>query len=217
MSKTVIFFNHKGGTGKTSLAAHLCFLAAERGISTMALSLDDQADIIRWVTGGQTIQVGRLYEIDDYLSALYSPGRVPSGITEDLIVIDMSAWAGNASLAAAHLWLMPVFDRFSIENSMNVVNKMQMLPGGVGKFLVYNRVGAGGIRHSKALQRAGSKIEELPAWPVTIADNDAMVRAAMRCKPVWEVPFGEGSELDENLRKFAASVFQKLGLRGRRS
>lgn len=63
MSKTVIFFNHKGGTGKTSLAAHLCFLAAERGISTMALSLDDQADIIRWVTGGQAVQVGRLYEI----------------------------------------------------------------------------------------------------------------------------------------------------------
>ena len=30
--KIVVFFNHRGGTGKTSLATHLCFLAEARGI-----------------------------------------------------------------------------------------------------------------------------------------------------------------------------------------
>lgn len=96
--KIVVLFNHKGGTGKTSIATHLCFLAAERGIRTMALSLDDQADIIRWGTRGQSIVPGRLYECTDTLSALYSPGRLPAGIDEDLVVVDMSAWSGNAKL-----------------------------------------------------------------------------------------------------------------------
>lgn len=93
--KIVVFFNHRGGTGKTSLATHLCFLAEARGISTMALSLDDQADIIRWVTRGQSVTPGRLYECGNSLSALYSPGRMPPDVEEDLVVVDMSAWSGK--------------------------------------------------------------------------------------------------------------------------
>lgn len=215
--KIVVFFNHRGGTGKTSLATHLCFLAEARGISTMALSLDDQADIIRWVTRGQSVTPGRLYECGNSLSALYSPGRMPPDVEEDLVVVDMSAWSGNVGLTAAHLWLVPVFDRFAVQNSMNVMNAMQILPGGVGKFLVYNRTGAGGLRHSRALQKAGAAIDELPGWPVTISDNDVMLRAQMKCQAVWDVSFGRGSELDTDLRKFASLVFQRLGLRGQRA
>ena len=58
-------------------------------------------------------------------------------LKKDLVVVDMSAWSGNVGLTAAHLWLVPVFDRFAVQNSMNVMNSMQILPGGVGKFLVY--------------------------------------------------------------------------------
>ena len=105
----------------------------------------------------------------------------------------------------------------AVQNSMNVMNAMQILPGGVGKFLVYNRTGAGGLRHSRALQKAGAAIDELPGWPVTISDNDVMLRAQMKCQAVWDVSFGRGSELDTDLRKFASLVFQRLGLRGQRA
>lgn len=43
--KTVAFFNNKGGVGKTSLIYHLAYMFADRGISTLAIDLDPQANL----------------------------------------------------------------------------------------------------------------------------------------------------------------------------
>ncbi len=43
--KTVAFFNNKGGVGKTSLVYHLSWMFSERGISTLAVDLDPQANL----------------------------------------------------------------------------------------------------------------------------------------------------------------------------
>ena len=72
---------------------------------------------------------------------------------------------------------------------MNVMNSMQILPGGVGKFWSTTApeqvvCGTAGFRS------AGAAIDELPGWPVTISDNDVMLRAQMKCQAVWDVSFG---------------------------
>jgi cellulose biosynthesis protein BcsQ len=43
--KTIAFFNNKGGVGKTSLVYHLAWMFADRGISTVAIDLDPQANL----------------------------------------------------------------------------------------------------------------------------------------------------------------------------
>jgi cellulose biosynthesis protein BcsQ len=43
--KTVAFFNNKGGVGKTSLIYHLAWMFADRGLSTVAIDLDPQANL----------------------------------------------------------------------------------------------------------------------------------------------------------------------------
>lgn len=43
--KTVAFFNNKGGVGKTSLVYHLAWMFASRGIRTLAVDLDPQANL----------------------------------------------------------------------------------------------------------------------------------------------------------------------------
>lgn len=43
--KTVAFFNNKGGVGKTSLVYHLAWMFADRGIKTLAVDLDPQANL----------------------------------------------------------------------------------------------------------------------------------------------------------------------------
>ncbi len=43
--KTVAFFNNKGGVGKTSLVYHLAWMFADRGMSTVAIDLDPQANL----------------------------------------------------------------------------------------------------------------------------------------------------------------------------
>jgi cellulose biosynthesis protein BcsQ len=43
--KTIAFFNNKGGVGKTSLVYHLAWMYADRGVCTLAVDLDPQANL----------------------------------------------------------------------------------------------------------------------------------------------------------------------------
>lgn len=43
--KTIVFFNNKGGVGKTSLVYHVAWMLAERGIPVLTVDLDPQANL----------------------------------------------------------------------------------------------------------------------------------------------------------------------------
>ena len=43
--KTIAFFNNKGGVGKTTLVYHLAWMFADRGVPTLAVDLDPQANL----------------------------------------------------------------------------------------------------------------------------------------------------------------------------
>jgi len=43
--KTIAFFNNKGGVGKTTLVYHLAWMLADRGIKTLVVDLDPQANL----------------------------------------------------------------------------------------------------------------------------------------------------------------------------
>lgn len=56
--KTIAFFNNKGGVGKTSLVYHLAWMFADRGIKTLAVDLDPQANLT-----SMFLDEGRLEEL----------------------------------------------------------------------------------------------------------------------------------------------------------
>lgn len=43
--KTIAFFNHKSGVGKTTLVYHLAHMLSRMGYPTLAVDLDPQADL----------------------------------------------------------------------------------------------------------------------------------------------------------------------------
>jgi cellulose biosynthesis protein BcsQ len=54
LMKTVAFYNNKGGVGKTTFAVHFALHAAQnRGLRTVAVGLDRQGDMMRWLSGGE--------------------------------------------------------------------------------------------------------------------------------------------------------------------
>jgi len=46
--RSIAFLTHKGGTGKTTLAASLAVAATDAGERVIALDLDPQASLFRW-------------------------------------------------------------------------------------------------------------------------------------------------------------------------
>lgn len=54
--KTLAFFGIKGGTGKTTIAYHLAWMLAERGLRVMMVDLDPQANLTAWSLGEDRVQ-----------------------------------------------------------------------------------------------------------------------------------------------------------------
>lgn len=83
--KTIVFFNNKGGVGKTTLVYHLAWMFQELGVGTVAVDLDPQANLTTaflrdetleelWLDGAgpQTI-MGVLQPLLDRLGDLQEP------------------------------------------------------------------------------------------------------------------------------------------------
>jgi len=58
MGKILTVAIHKGGTGKTTVAGHLAFLASERRVRTLLVDLDSQANATDTITGGAPLTPG---------------------------------------------------------------------------------------------------------------------------------------------------------------
>lgn len=58
--KTIVFFNNKGGVGKTTLVYHFTYMLAELGYKTLAIDLDPQANL-----SSMFLSDSRLQEIYD--------------------------------------------------------------------------------------------------------------------------------------------------------
>ncbi len=66
--KTIVFFNNKGGVGKTSLVYHLAWMYADIGVSVVAADLDPQANLTAMFLG------------EERLEALWPDGDHPDSI-----------------------------------------------------------------------------------------------------------------------------------------
>lgn len=67
--KTVVFFNNKGGVGKTSLVYHLTWMFADRGIKTLTVDLDPQANLTAMFLDEARLE--SLWPDDDHPNTVY--------------------------------------------------------------------------------------------------------------------------------------------------
>ncbi|GAG25817.1 unnamed protein product, partial [marine sediment metagenome] len=66
--KTIVFFNNKGGVGKTSLVYHLAWMYSDLGLNVVAADLDPQANLTSMFLG------------EDRLEELWPDGDHPNSI-----------------------------------------------------------------------------------------------------------------------------------------
>ncbi len=112
--RTIAFLTHKGGAGKTTLAASLAVAAAERGERVIALDLDPQASLLRWGKRRETAKTLNRVVIEpvegERLPRLCAIVEGLAGVGFTLAIFD-TAGADNAAARfvteAADLCLLP--------------------------------------------------------------------------------------------------------------
>ncbi len=112
--RTIAFLTHKGGAGKTTLAASLAVAAAERGEKVIALDLDPQASLLRWGKRRETAKTLNKVVIEpvegERLPRLRAIVEGLAGVGFTLAIFD-TAGADNAAARfvteAADLCLLP--------------------------------------------------------------------------------------------------------------
>lgn len=205
--------NHKGGVGKTTLVAHLAYQAELAGVKTLAATIDRQGDLLRWFTRGEgKLQLDTPVEYGNHVTGLYSPDKFPTRLAKnfELTLVDTSPQSDVTSgIVEPDLWIVPVDNRSAIENLATILPAMlKMAPA----ILVFWKADAGGLAALRVLQDAARLLDNIEIYEEVVPDCGPLARTQTRYRPVWEVPFGEGSEAHQIVVRFANHIFKRAGV-----
>lgn len=213
----VAVFNNKGGIGKTTFSAHLAIYAASHRIRTLAIGLDRQGDLVRWLAkGDHDLSSQTYFEYNDYLSVLYSPMMLPSAedmANYEFIVADCPPNIEVIDTVTADIWLVPLDGRLAMENLGNIYHALRAAEGNI--MLVLNRCDMIGKRALEGLKHAAHQIPHATVRKKPIPSSAAIAKAAEYFRPAWEVPYGKGTYGDKALRSLCVEVLEASNLGGR--
>jgi cellulose biosynthesis protein BcsQ len=215
--KTISFYANKGGVGKTTLATHLVYLAEERRIRTLAVAMDRQGDLPKWLSkGDQGHMDGSVFDFGKHVTVLYSPDAFPKNLRgAELVIVDCPPTVQVPSLVTPDIWVTPCDGRMALEDLGNVIGSMRAT--GAEVMLVFNRAEAGGLRTLQAMQRACQRVPGITVWPEIIPDSGAVRRTGEYYLPVWEVPYGADTQGSKAIRSFGEVLLDKVTARAPRT
>lgn len=109
--KTVAFFNNKGGVGKTSLVYHLAWMLADRGVRTLAVDFDPQANLTAMFLDENRLE--ELWPDDDHPQTVYGIIRPILRGIGDIASPHVEKITPNLGLIAGDLGLSRFEDKLS--------------------------------------------------------------------------------------------------------
>ncbi len=101
--RSIIFFNNKGGVGKTTTVYHVAWMLSELGIKTLAVDLDHQSNLTSMFLSPERLE--EIYENELPITILDSINPVVSGdpykpVHIEVITDNLGLILGNLSLSA---------------------------------------------------------------------------------------------------------------------
>ena len=212
MHKTIGVYNNKGGVGKTMTTSHLGWYAEYQEIKTIAVCIDNQGDLYRIFSRGDgAMKEGTFFERSPFLSVVFSPKKVPKFTNVDLVLVDCSPAIEVALSFSPSLWLVPIHGRLAFENMTNVLGELQASASEV--LILKNMAGRGGKRMDHELSKAIAAIPRAKVCDVVVPEADAITRTTDFFKPVWDVPYGSGTNAAAVMESMCRSVLTTAGFK----
>ncbi len=109
--KSIAFFNNKGGVGKTTLVYHLAWMMADRGIKTLVVDLDPQANVTAMFLEENRLE--SLWPDDEHPETIYGAIRPILKGTGDIATPHIENLTQNLGLVPGDLGLSRFEDNLS--------------------------------------------------------------------------------------------------------
>jgi hypothetical protein len=186
MKIIVIRQDEAGGTGNTTIAAHLISFAAQLGLKVVGASIDGANNLRPWMCLARIPWVDLLCE------------DPPTDI--DLLVIDVRRGSKSVEVLRPSLTLIPV-DRAAAERS--AATTAASVVGDVLRVRNYWR----------GQRLADDELTpELESVNVVVERCNSLRATGDSLRPVWATPLGAASAGARAMRELAAEVLQRVGL-----
>jgi len=210
--KTIAFYNNKGGIGKTTFSVHTTLFASLRRIKSLAVGLDRQGDLCRWLARGDAqVQDGLAFRRGEFLDVIYSPMELPAKLKGyELVVADCPPAVEIVDKVSADLWVVPLDGRLAIENMGNIYPHIRQAKCPI--LIVVNRADLIGKTARENLLAAARGIDGAILYAKPIPCSAAIAKAAEYQRAVWEVPYGRGTQGDEAVQALCAEILRQVGL-----
>lgn len=202
----VVFYNNKGGVGKTSLTCHTAFVAVERNIPLTVIDADRQNNTMQWLSshewdGDESYDVGSVHVTTN-----------PNDYSNGLVLIDAPpAFDFVQNVEDVDVWIIPVNGRFSIAGAMNVVEEIKSVNG--GRIILVASMCDANTALGKVELTEMSKLN-LEVFKFPIARHDVVRKAEMQGIAAWQVPYGSRSLAAQNLKLIANWILNGCGSGG---
>ncbi len=109
--KTILFFNNKGGVGKTTLVYHITYMLAEMNYRCLAVDLDPQANLTSMFLTDE--QLENIYTVDTNRATLLSGIKPLDRGIGDIAEVNIYPISSNIGLLAGDLELSLFEDKLS--------------------------------------------------------------------------------------------------------
>lgn len=215
--QNVVVHNHKGGSGKTTLAVHLSWYLMEYGRNVVLLDLDEQDNAIRWITqfewdGSPAVDV----HTDDRgtLAAVSLDADTAVDLANErnavLIVDTPPAYDLFDRLPrivypeSDDIFVLPVGGRLSLDGAVAVLEEIEARGLNTRVRIVANQLDP---KKQEAAQSQLRTLEELEkAFPqlvvfrVAVPSNYKMHMAERHGERYWERPYADRTYTGKSLR-----------------
>lgn len=184
----------KGGTGKTTIAAHLAVLRAEAGKRVLLVDADEQQSAKLFSTQRKLEHPDAVqYSADTHLDdAVRLEVRQKEDLYDDIIIDTggRDSRSQRSALAIADLLIMPFkprsLDLWTIEDMLKIIELMQSVNPKLRPLSVLNQADAQGMDNQEA-EALLADIAEIPYSGVTIVNRKAFGKAMAQGLAVHEL------------------------------
>lgn len=227
----IILHNHKGGSGKTTLAVHLVLYLAEHGEDVVLLDLDEQDNAIRWVSrltwdGSDAIRVdldtpGDILCVSEHAEyALEVAEKIDARLVVDTpptasIFEDMPAVLHPTE---RDLFIIPATGRMSLDGAVSVLEEIEVRGFETRPRMIVNQTdpkdGPVSVRKIESVLALEDRFTDLLTFRAAIPRNEKFEAAEGHARAMWEIPYADRTYSAQALRAACGWIVSGAGIRG---